>query len=138
VVPGNGRPAFEAALRRLREGRSVVIFPEGDVSPKGGGFHQPRTGAARLALLTGAPVIPVGIYLVRQRNCPIEMDIAGTRCVSYVCLRGKYALTVGEPISYEGRAEDRTQVTAVAEDMMARIICMAGDSERRATAPSTP
>lgn len=78
----------------------MVVFPEGDVSPRQGGFHRPRTGAARLALLTGVPVVPVGIYLWRKYNCPIEMDIAGTRCVSYVCLRGKYALTVGEPVRY--------------------------------------
>ena len=131
VVPGQGRPAFEAALRLLQEGRSVVIFPEGDVSPKGGGFHRPHTGAARLALLTGAPVVPVGIYLPRQRNCPIEMDLGGTRCVSYMYLRGKYALTVGEPVQYEGGAEDRAHVTAVAEHMMGQIISMATHSERR-------
>jgi 1-acyl-sn-glycerol-3-phosphate acyltransferase len=136
VVPGKGRPAFEAALRLLQEGRSVVIFPEGDVSPRQGGFHRPHTGAARLALLTGAPVVPVGIYLSRQRNCPIEMDIAGTRCVSYVYLRGKYALTVGEPVQYEGGAEDRVHVTAVADHMMNQIISMAGHSESRARAPS--
>ncbi len=138
VVPGKGRPAFEAALRLLQEGRSVVIFPEGDVSPKQGGFHRPRTGAARLALLTGVPVVPVGIYLSRQRTCPIEMDIGGTRCVSYVHLRGKYALTVGQPVQYEGGTEDRLHVTAVAEHMMAQIISMAGHSENRATAPSPP
>jgi 1-acyl-sn-glycerol-3-phosphate acyltransferase len=138
VVPGKGRPAFEAALRLLQEGGSVVIFPEGDVSPKQGGFHRPRTGAARLALLTGAPVVPVGIYLPRQRNCAIEMDIRGTRCVSYVYLRGKYALTVGEAVRYEGGAEDGRHVTAVAEDMMAQIISMAGHSEGRATAPFPP
>jgi 1-acyl-sn-glycerol-3-phosphate acyltransferase len=134
VVPGKGRPAFEAAYRLLQQGRSVVIFPEGDVSPRHGGFHRPRTGAARLALLTGVPVVPVGIYLSRKHNCPIEMDIAGTRCVSYVYLRGKYALTVGEPVQYEGGIEDRTHVMAVADHMMAQIISMASHSENRATA----
>ena len=112
----------------------MVVFPEGDVSPRQGGFHRPRTGAARLALLTGVPVVPVGIYLSRKYNCPIEMDIAGTRCVSYVCLRGKYALTVGEPVRYEGGIEDRAHVMAVADHMMAQIISLASHSERRATA----
>jgi 1-acyl-sn-glycerol-3-phosphate acyltransferase len=134
VVPGKGRPAFEAAHRLLQEGRSVVVFPEGDVSPRQGGFHRPRTGAARLALLTGVPVVPVGIYLWRKHNCPIEMDIAGTRCVSYVYVRGKYAVTVGEPVQYEGGTEDRAHVTAVADHMMAQIISLASHSERRATA----
>jgi 1-acyl-sn-glycerol-3-phosphate acyltransferase len=134
VVPGRGRTAFQAALRLLQKGRSVVLFPEGDVSPQRGGYRRPRTGAARLALLTGLPVVPVGIYLPRERNCAMEMDIAGTRCVSYVYIRGRYAFTVGEPTYYEGPVDDRAHVTAVADHMMDRIISLAGHSEGRVKA----
>jgi 1-acyl-sn-glycerol-3-phosphate acyltransferase len=134
VVPGKGRPAFDEALRLLKRGRSVVVFPEGDVSPQGGGFRSPRTGAARLALLTGAPVVPVGIYLPRERNTPMEMDIGGTRCVSYVYMRGHYAFTVGEPIHYQGPADDREHVRATTDQIMERIIALAGHSESRVKA----
>ena len=41
---------------RLREGESVAIFPQGTV--RGGAWTR---GAARLALLTGAPLVPVRI-----------------------------------------------------------------------------
>ena len=67
VVPGKGRAAFDAAHRRLLRGRSVAIFPEGDLSPAEGGCCRPRTGAARLALLTGVPIIPVGVTGTEDR-----------------------------------------------------------------------
>jgi 1-acyl-sn-glycerol-3-phosphate acyltransferase len=53
-------PAVRRALRVLRQGEPLVIFPEGGRSPDG--RLQPfRPGAFRLALATGAPVVPVTI-----------------------------------------------------------------------------
>lgn len=55
------RGAVRAALRVLRGGEPLVIFPEGGRSPDG--RLQPfRPGAFRLALVTGAPVVPVTIH----------------------------------------------------------------------------
>ena len=60
VVRNSGGATIEAAGRLLAEGRTVAIFPEGAISPAEGGFHRPHSGVARLAVSTGAPVIPVG------------------------------------------------------------------------------
>ena len=53
-------PAIRRALRILKQGEPLVIFPEGGRSPDGRlqGF---RPGAFRIALATGAPVVPVTI-----------------------------------------------------------------------------
>jgi 1-acyl-sn-glycerol-3-phosphate acyltransferase len=52
--------AVRRALRVLRQGEPLVIFPEGGRSADG--RLQPfRPGAFRLALATGAPVVPVTI-----------------------------------------------------------------------------
>lgn len=48
------------ALRLLREGRAVLIFPEGGRS-KDGRLQPFKPGAFRLALAAGAPVVPVTI-----------------------------------------------------------------------------
>jgi 1-acyl-sn-glycerol-3-phosphate acyltransferase len=48
VAPGGG--SLEQAAALLRRGYCVGIFPEGTFSPQEGGFGQPRSGAARLAL----------------------------------------------------------------------------------------
>jgi 1-acyl-sn-glycerol-3-phosphate acyltransferase len=52
--------ALDTAASVLEEGKLFGIFPEGTRS-RDGHLHRGRTGIARLALRTGAPVIPVGI-----------------------------------------------------------------------------
>ncbi len=67
VLSADRHSAFDAAHRQLCDGQSVAIFPEGDLSPRQGGSLPAHSGAARLALMTGAPVIPIGIYFQRER-----------------------------------------------------------------------
>ena len=61
---GSGEPLREAA-RALRAGELVVLMPQGTI-PRGEAFFDPvlvgRTGAARLAAMTRAPVIPIGLW----------------------------------------------------------------------------
>lgn len=53
--------ALDAAVQALQDGRCVVIYPEGTVTRDPDRWPMPaRTGVARLALLSGAPVVPVG------------------------------------------------------------------------------
>jgi 1-acyl-sn-glycerol-3-phosphate acyltransferase len=53
-------PAIRRALAILRRGEPLVIFPEGGRSPDGR-LRTFRPGAFRIALATGAPVVPVTI-----------------------------------------------------------------------------
>jgi 1-acyl-sn-glycerol-3-phosphate acyltransferase len=53
-------PAIRRALRILKQGEPLVIFPEGGRSPDGR-LQDFRPGAFRIALATGAPVVPVTI-----------------------------------------------------------------------------
>ena len=58
---GRGREAYEAAKALLLEGDLVGIFPEGRRSREGWMEEDLRAGAARLALETGAPLVPATI-----------------------------------------------------------------------------
>jgi 1-acyl-sn-glycerol-3-phosphate acyltransferase len=57
----NAKGAFDAAVAAVRSGEAVVVYPEGtltrdpDLWPMAG-----KSGAARIALETGCPVIPIG------------------------------------------------------------------------------
>jgi 1-acyl-sn-glycerol-3-phosphate acyltransferase len=53
----------------LGEGRALGIFPEGTRSPDGR-LYKFRTGIARLALRTDAPVVPVGVVGTRDVQPP--------------------------------------------------------------------
>ncbi len=132
VVKGqNQGRALDQALYRLYHGHSVGIFPEGLVSPRSGGYHPPRTGAARLALMTGAPVVPIGIYLPRERSLFIESKLSGKRTAAYWYLRGPYGMTVGEPVTFTGDIEDQNLVRSVTAAMMEKIHELAEESEQR-------
>ena len=53
------------ATAALRAGEAVIVLPQGTI-PRGEAFFDPvltgKTGAARLAAETGAPVVPIGIW----------------------------------------------------------------------------
>jgi 1-acyl-sn-glycerol-3-phosphate acyltransferase len=66
VERGQGdEQAIETAIRLAREGEVVAIFPEGTRRKKGliKKFEaRPHTGAARVALTAGVPLIPAAIW----------------------------------------------------------------------------
>ena len=131
VVDGNGHAAFDEALQLLRDGKTVGIFPEGALSPLDGGLEKPHTGIARLALITSAPVIPVGIYMQRERIRFVETSVGNKTETARWYLCGPYAMTVGEPMRLVGNAEDRQCVRSVSEHIMQRIAWLARESEGR-------
>jgi 1-acyl-sn-glycerol-3-phosphate acyltransferase len=52
--------ALDVAARALRQGHVLGIYPEGTRS-RDGLLHRGHTGVAQLALMTGAPIVPVGL-----------------------------------------------------------------------------
>ena len=78
----------------LREGRALGIFPEGTRSPDGR-LYKFRTGVARLALRSGAPVLPVGLVGTREVQPP------GSRWWH----RAPVAVHFGAPLYFGDRAD---------------------------------
>jgi 1-acyl-sn-glycerol-3-phosphate acyltransferase len=62
---GGGTADLAAAARLLATGRDVVVYPEGSRS-RDGSIGEFRHGAARLAVLSGVPLVPVGITGTRE------------------------------------------------------------------------
>ena len=132
VVPREGLPALDAARQLLESGGSVALFPEGRLSPRRGGFRAPRTGAARLAMLTGVPVVPIGIHLCRAKNYAIASSVTGKRTVGYWYVRGPYHVTVGAASRFEGDLTHEAKVGDVSLAIMQQIVELALESELRA------
>ena len=63
-----GRDAFESVVtqgkRKLEEGRWIIMFPEGTRVPRGQSGKY-KTGGTRLAIRTGAPVVPIAVDSAR-------------------------------------------------------------------------
>lgn len=67
-------PSIERARRHLLNGRSVGFFPEGTINRDPARLLVGRSGAARLSLETGVPVVPMG---VRFPEAPADQSRAG-------------------------------------------------------------
>ncbi|MCK7675197.1 lysophospholipid acyltransferase family protein [Corynebacterium pygosceleis] len=61
------RSAIETGIGLVREGKVLGIYPEGTRSPDGR-IYRGKTGVARMALATGAPVVPVAMFGTRKAN----------------------------------------------------------------------
>jgi 1-acyl-sn-glycerol-3-phosphate acyltransferase len=100
--------AVRTALRVLRDGGAVAIYPEG--TRGAGDFARIRNGVAYLALASGAPVIPVACIGTRVAGIGIgELSPKGTRI----------DIVFGEPVPVERQAFPRRQsdVRALAADL---------------------
>jgi 1-acyl-sn-glycerol-3-phosphate acyltransferase len=109
----------------IAQGALAGIFPEGYLSANGE-LQRIRSGAARIALAGGVPVIPAAIWGTNRR-WP-RGRFRWTRP-----WRARVALVVGEPIPAEGDARDPAAVQVLTDAISAGI---AGCLERaRALAP---
>ncbi|MFG3301744.1 lysophospholipid acyltransferase family protein [Micromonospora chersina] len=109
--------AFDAAIPVLKAGDLVAVYPEGTRSPDGR-LYRGRTGAARLAVAAGVPIIPVGVTGTDKAQ-PI-----GTR----VPRPGRAEITIrfGKPLDFTGRPDDRTSLRAITDELMAEIQKLTG------------
>lgn len=95
---GGGADAFLAAEEALHCGEVIIIAPQGTI-PRGGDFFDPvlrgKTGAARLAAATGAPVIPMGVWGTEQ-VWPRSSRLPDLGCVLH---RPTVRVRVGRPVA---------------------------------------
>ncbi len=138
VLAEKGKLALEEAVQRLQADRAVMIFPEGEISPRQGGMHKAHSGAARLALLTGAPVVPVGIAVHPDFIHPVLTRVEGKLELGNWYFFGPYAMTIGEPMFFTGEAEDRHLVHSVTEQIMHAIASLSRESARHIAAQRVP
>jgi 1-acyl-sn-glycerol-3-phosphate acyltransferase len=102
--------AVDAALTAVKGGVVLAIAPEGTVNPDAATLLRIRSGVARIALPTGAPVIPVGIWGTQQR-WP-KSGFTWRRP-----WRSPIAIAIGEPMLPAGEIDDESDV----EDFRERL-----------------
>jgi 1-acyl-sn-glycerol-3-phosphate acyltransferase len=60
-MEGGSIKAMKEALRALRDGATLIIFPEGEREFSDGEFLEFKSGAMRIAMEAGVPILPVTI-----------------------------------------------------------------------------
>ena len=122
--------SLREARRALEAGEIVAILPQGTI-PRGRAFFDPllkgKTGVARLAAITGAPVVPVGVWgteHVWPRNARVP-DFTGMWHPPLVRVR------VGDPVPLD--LDDAVADTA---SVMGAIMALLPDEARGEHEPS--
>jgi putative phosphoserine phosphatase/1-acylglycerol-3-phosphate O-acyltransferase len=136
VDRGTGSDApIEAALAALAAGEMVAIMPQGTI-PRGRAFFDPalkgRWGAARLAVLAGAPVIPMGIWgteKVWPRNSQVPM-------VWNVLRPPKVTITVGPEVALRRDGDAAALADENTQRMMSAISNLLPPQAREAREPT--
>lgn len=104
--------AIKEAMRVLRNGEKVLLFPEG-TRVKEGDNAEARTGAAMLATRTGVPLLPVYISPRKKGE--------------------KIRVVFGQPYrpEFEGRKATPEELHRISDDLMDRIKALGGVDECR-------
>jgi 1-acyl-sn-glycerol-3-phosphate acyltransferase len=115
--------ALDAAEAVLRRGELFGIFPEGTRS-RDGALYRGHTGAARLALKVGCPILPVGVIGTREIQPP-EAKLPKVRM--------HCTIRIGRPIKvdrYQDRADDRLVLRQITDELMFEIRELTGQEYR--------
>jgi 1-acyl-sn-glycerol-3-phosphate acyltransferase len=107
--------ALITGLKVLAEGKCLGIYPEGTRSPDGR-LYKGRTGIARLAIESGAPIIPVAMFNTEK--------IQPTGTVVPKVMRVK--MIFGEPMYFDGDSTDLQYLRVVTDQIMSKIQEMSG------------
>jgi 1-acyl-sn-glycerol-3-phosphate acyltransferase len=112
--------AMATAVRLLREGRLLGIYPEGTRSPDGR-LYKGKTGVARMTLEASVPVIPVAMIGTDRVN-PIGSRIWRPR---------KVRIKLGKPLDfsrYYGMAGDRFIERSMTDEIMYALMELTGQT----------
>ncbi len=117
--------AFDAAVEAVRQGECIGVYPEGTITKDPDQWPmRGKTGAARIALATGAPVIPIGqwgaqdllpAYSLRLRVYP--RATTSFKVGDPVDLEDLMGKPVTNEVLHEATSRIMAAITALVEDL---------------------
>lgn len=119
-----GAGAFEEAVKAVNAGHLIVVYVEGSITKDPAGWPMVgKSGAARIALETGAPVVPVGQWGA-QNLLPAYSKKPNLKG------RTKVTMKIGDPVPLDdlrAREHDAATVKEATDRIMAAIVGLVED-----------
>ena len=113
--------SVRAAVAAIEQGECVVVYPEGTITRDPGLWPMTgKTGAARIALMTGATVIPVAQWGAQEVIGPYRKEFR-------ILPRKVMRVTAGPPVDLDdlrGRDLDATTLREATERIVAAITAL--------------
>lgn len=123
--------AVRKAVTALRAGQAIIVYPEG--SRGAGEFDKVKAGAAYLALVTGAPIVPVALFGTR---------LAGEHKDARPSKGQRFDIVYGSPITMEALdwPRDKASVAKANDELRGLLRSHLHDSRTRVKAelPGAP
>lgn len=93
---------IKKTIKLVKQGESILIFPEGTRS-RVGGLIEPKKGILPIARITGAPIVPIGLYGT-EKLLPInkEGDMSG-ETFNYADIH----INIGEQFEFPKRIKEQ-------------------------------
>ncbi|MFD8598717.1 lysophospholipid acyltransferase family protein [Kitasatospora sp. NPDC059646] len=117
---GAGEAAIRSGIAVIERGEVFGVYPEGTRSPDGKLYRGKVGGLARVALATGAPVIPVAMIDTEKVQPP------GQVIPNFGVRPG---IRIGRPLDfsrYQGMENDRFILRSVTDEVMYEIMRLSG------------
>lgn len=115
VDPNDKKTCLAAAAKVLENNGIVCIYPEGKAS-KGSELNQGKTGAVRLAIFSGKPIVPVGLFA--PLGYPNFVQSVSSLKKSYK----KVKIHFGQPIFYKENGEiTKARLEVMTKKLMLQI-----------------
>ncbi|MEK6943204.1 MAG: lysophospholipid acyltransferase family protein [Nanoarchaeota archaeon] len=105
-----GKKALRLAIKTLKDGKIIAIHPEGTRSLTGK-LIGAKTGVARLALLSGVPVVPIGLIGT------FEILPKG----KYIPKMKKATMNIGKPMQFSNKNINRKNLRDITTKIMEEI-----------------
>ncbi|QMU80143.1 1-acyl-sn-glycerol-3-phosphate acyltransferase [Streptacidiphilus sp. PB12-B1b] len=119
-VRGAGEAAIRSGIEVIERGELFGVYPEGTRSPDGKLYRGKVGGLARIALATGAPVIPVAMINTDKLQPPGQVK------PNFGIRPG---IRIGAPMDfsrYHGMESDRFILRSVTDEVMYEIMRLSG------------
>jgi 1-acyl-sn-glycerol-3-phosphate acyltransferase len=134
VIPGRGREALQRAEELLVRGETILIYPEGRLS-HGSSMLRGKTGAARLALHSGAPFQPVAVHVPEKHTRIMRGHFYGRPTLGVWQFGGPAYVAIGDPWQPFAQYEAEpgiAEVRRVTDEIMERVQALVEQARRMA------
>lgn len=92
-IPKNKSAIIDQAVTHVRRGKVIAIFPEGQRNPTKK-LLPGKTGAVRIALAAGVPIVPMGITCSYGRN-------VGQSLLNLMSDKHHVRIRIGQPMKFD-------------------------------------